>query len=243
MANNLDSFFPNINNTQVITQYDKILCIIEGGDELSFIKRVYEVYNNSIECQDFVNNKIKLSYGMEIIEWQGNTHELKDKSREKCNFQGGDLYSGDDKVKAPLPILESLYNEDLELYKAIIVMFDKDRDVDNIVEIKSRERLSDYSNNILFLSNPCFEKESMTFFMNEEIQNFIDTYYVIIEGSSCRWYKQNYGKCIKLNPIKNAKKLSTVIEKLEKKHIEDSNIDVQMSKLINFIKINIKGNS
>jgi len=240
MSNSLDAFFEDKVAHEIATTppINKVLCILEGGDELSFIKKVYEVYNDDMACQDFVNNKIKLSYGREIIEWQGNTHELKAKSREKCNFQGGDLYSGDDKVKAPLPILESLYNEDLELYKAIIVMFDKDRDVDNIVEIKSRERLSDYSNNILFLSNPCFEKESMTFFMNEEIQNFIDTSYVIIEGSSCRWYKQNYGKCISLNPVKNAKKLSTVIEKLDKSYLEDSNINVEIFKLINFIKIN-----
>lgn len=163
MANNLDSFFPDINTRQVVTQFDTILCIVEGGDELSFIKRVYAVYNNPIECQEFVNNKIKLSYGRNNIEWQGNTPKLKIKNQEKCNFQGGDLYGGEEKVKAPLPILESILNEDLELYPAIIVMFDKDRDLDDIVELKSQELLKDYFNNILFLSRPCFEKESMTF--------------------------------------------------------------------------------
>jgi hypothetical protein len=236
MANNLDSFFPNINNTQVVTQYDKILCIIEGGDELSFIKRVYEVYNNYIECQDFVNNKIKLSYGEYEIKWQGDTEELRAKSREKCNLQGGDTQEG----YAPKPILHSLNHEDLELYPAIIVMFDKDRDVDNIVEIKSREILQEYSNKILFLSNPCFEKESMTFFMNEEIEQFIDTYYEVIEDSSCRWYKRNYGKCIKLNPIKNAKKLSTVIEKLDSIYLENITISLQMQELISFIRVNME---
>ncbi|MFK5975903.1 MAG: hypothetical protein QM493_05300 [Sulfurovum sp.] len=233
MANNLDSFFPNINNTQVITQYDKILCIIEGGDELSFIKRVYEVYNNSIECQDFVNNKIKLSYGMEIIEWQGNTHELKAKSREKCNFQGGDTQEG----YAPKPILHSLNNEDLELYPAIIVMFDKDRDIDDLVEREAREILQEYSNKVLFLSSPCFEKESMTFFMNEKIKKYISDNYSIIDGSSCLWFKRNYSNCISFNPIKNAKKLTTMIDKLEKAYLENSNIDIEMSNLIKFISI------
>jgi len=240
MSNNLDNFFADKAEHEISTTppINKVLCIIEGGDELSFIKKVYEVYNQPIECQDFVNHKIKLSYGMEIIEWQGNTYELKAKSREKCNFQGGDLYSGDDKIEAPLPILESLFNEDIELYKAIIVMFDKDRDIDNIVEIKSRERLAEYSNKILFLSNPCFEKESMTFFMNEEIQNFIDISYEIIEGSFCKWYKRNYGKCLAFNRVRNAQKLSEVLYYLEKIHLENPQIDEEMSKLIDFIKIN-----
>ena len=133
MANNLDSFYANKFENQSIIKSDKILCILEGGDELSFIKRVYEVFNEAIDCHDFVNNKIKLSYGRGIIEWQGNTLELRNKNRQKCNFQGGDLYLNNDKVKAPLPILASLYNEDLDIYKAIIVMFDKDRDVANSI--------------------------------------------------------------------------------------------------------------
>ncbi len=237
MPNNLDSFFEDKNKTTL--QLDKILCIIEGGDELSFIKKVYEIYNDPIECQDFISTKIKLSYGKSIIEWQGNRPEIRAKNRDVCNFQGGDNQDG----KVPLPILASLNKEDLELYPAIIVMFDKDRDLDNKVEIKSKEILKEYSNKILFLSRPCFEKETMTFFMNEEIDIFISDNYVIMENSRCRWFKQNYSQCILFNPIKNARKLSTVIKKLEKKHLEDENIDEFMLELINFIKINIGGDN
>lgn len=240
MSHSLDSFFADKVENEIIEipPINKVLCILEGGDELSFIKKIYEIYNEPIECQDFVNSKIKLSYGMNLIEWQGNTQELKDKSKEKCNFQGGDLYSGDDRVKAPLPILESLINEDIELYKAVIVMFDKDRDVDNIVEIKSRERLEDAFKNILFLSRPCFEKESMTFFMNEKIKEYISVNYSILEGSACLWYKQNYNKCLAFNRVRNAQKLSEVIYYLEKSYLENPKIDSEMFKLINFIKIN-----
>jgi len=236
MANNLDSFF---HNHQTSTQINKVLCIVEGGDELSFIKKVYEIYNSEIECEDFLRDKIKLSYGMQNIEWQGNTLELKVKNREKCNFQGGDLYNGDNKIKAPLPILESLYNEDLELYKAIIVMFDKDRDSNNIVEEKAIEKLEDINSKILFLSRPCFEKESMTFFMNEEVQKFIDENYEVLEESLCLWYKRNYNECLRFNRIGNAQKLSTMIDRLDKNNLEDSNLNIEISKLINFIKIHI----
>jgi len=240
MPHSLDSFFADKveHKRREITRINKVLCILEGGDELSFVKKVYEIYNDDIECQDFVNDKIKLSYGMNLIEWQGNTSKLKDKSKEKCNFQGGDLYSGDDRVKAPLPILESLINEDIELYKAIIVMFDKDRDMNNEVEDKAREKLETITNNILFLSTPCFEKESMTFFMNKKIKEYIIDNYSVIDDSSCLWYKQNYNKCLAFNRVKNAQKLSTMIDKLDKNHLENSSIDEDISKLIHFIKIN-----
>jgi len=230
MANNLDSFFADKFEHKSSIKSDKILCILEGGDELSFVKRVYEVYNDSIECQDFVAHKIKLSYGRGIIEWQGNTVELREKNKEKCNFQGGDT-----KEKAPLPILTSLKNEDLEIYKAIIVMFDKDRDINNKVEKESIEILERYSNKILFLSNPCFEKESITFFENRDILNFINNEYSIIDGSKCRWYKSNYGKLLQFNPIGNKKKLSTIIPLLTQHHFELDSINRKMKNLISFI--------
>ena len=233
MANNLDSFFPNRFDTPPQTKIDKILCIVEGGDELSFIKRVYEVYNNSIECQNFVNNKIKLSYGRGLIEWQGQTTREKEKSRKNCNFQGGN-----NQEEAPKPILASLNNEDLELYKAIIVMFDKDRDTNDFVEIKSLEILQEYSDKIIFLSNPCFEKESITFFKNEEIEKFIQENYCIIANSKCKWYKKNYGKCLELNPIRNKKTLSTIIPLLNKFHFENQLINQEMKELINFLRVN-----
>ena len=232
MSNSLDSFYEDKFDNQSQTTINQVLCIIEGGDELSFIKKVYEIYTSEIECEDFLRNKIKLSYGMQNIEWQGNTVELKVKNREKCNFQGGDYQS-----KAPLPILESLYNEDLALYKAIIVMFDKDRDSNNLVENKAREKLEDINSKILFLSFPCFEKESMIFFMNDKVKNYINDKYQIIDNSTCRWYKQNYAKCLQFNPISNARRLDTLIKKLEKIHLEQSNINLEMRKLIDFIKI------
>ena len=239
MANNLDSFYANKFENQGTIKSDKVLCIVEGGDELSFIKRVYEVFNESIDCQEFVNGKIKLSYGRSIVEWQGNTVALKNKSREKCNFQGGDLYSENDKTKAPLPILASLNNEDLDIYKAIIVMFDKDRDEDDLVELKSKDILKECSVQILFLSNPCFEKETIAFFENEDIQNFIVENYEVINGSKCQWYKSNYGKLLQFNPIGNKKKLSTIIPLLNRNHFESELLDVNMQKLITFIRTSL----
>ncbi len=238
MSNSLDAFFEDkvAHEIASIPKIDKVLCILEGGDELSFIKKVYEVYNQSIECQVFFNHKIKLSYGSNIIEWQGETAELRAKSKKICNFRGGDTQEG----KAPEPILRALLNEDLELYKAIIVMFDKDRDFDNIVEIKSKEILEDCSTKILFLSNPCFEKETITFFDNAKVQKFIEENYETVNKPRCQWYKQNYGRVLKLNPIKRAQNLSHVLDTLEQKYLEDTKINDLMAQLIDFIKINIE---
>lgn len=235
MANNLDSFYTHKFENQTIIQSSKILCILEGGDELSFIKRVYEVFNQIIACQEFVNKKIKLSYGKSIIEWQGNTLELREVSKKKCNFQGGDTQEG----KVPLPILASLNNEDLEIYKAIIVMFDKDRDSNNEVELQANEILNTYPIQILFLSNPCFEKETITFFDNENIQKHIKDKYEIINDSKCQWYKSNYGELLKLNPIKNKKKLATIIPILEKSYFEEESINENMKKLITFLQLHL----
>jgi len=236
MSRSIDSFFSDKNDRGTSHRLNRVLCIVEGGDELSFVKRVYEVFNQPTECQDFVTDKIKLSYGKNPIGWQGDTSKQKSKSRKICNFQGGDTQEG----KAPLPILESLNSEDLELYLAIVVMFDKDRDFNGGVESKAKEILEDHTNKILFVSKPCFEKESMGFFMNSGIQGYIDENYAIIENSQCRWYKQNYGECIKLNPIGNAKKLSTVISKLEKSHFEEPKLDMLLFQLIYFLQTNIR---
>ena len=236
MSNSLDNFFADKIEHEIATipPINKVLCILEGGDELSFIKKVYEVYNDDIECQDFVNNKIKLSYGKGLVEWQGNDSQSQEKNSKVCNFKGGHNEDG----YAPLPILASLNNEDLDIYTAIIVMFDKDRDFNNIVELKSKEILEEYSKKILFISNPCFEKETITFFDNEKVKEFIEENYETINKPKCQWYKQNYGRILKLNPIKRSQNLSQLINILEKIHLENPQIDEDMSKLINFIKIN-----
>jgi len=117
-------------------------------------------------------------------------------------------------------------------------MFDKDRDMDNNVEQKSIDILKEYSNKILFLSKPCFEKESITFFRNEDISEFIHNNYQVINGSKCQWYKSNYGKLLKFNPIGNKKKLSTIIPLLTRNNFESNLINAEMQELIYFIREN-----
>jgi len=235
MPTNLDSFYSNKFRQSSTTQLETVLCIVEGGDELSFIKKIYEIHNSSITCSKFLHNKIKLSYGRGLIGWQGNTPTQKHTNKQKCNFQGGDLSN----KKAPYPILESLNNEDLSLYKAIIVIYDKDRDINNIVRMKSKQILENHSQYILYISAPCFERESITFFNNIDIDKYIIKNYKIIEGSQCKWYKQNYQNLLRLNPIGNCRKLSTLIPLLTHQQILSPTINSKIKNLISFIHTNI----
>jgi len=236
MLGSLDSFFTDKIENTTSTQSNKILCIVEGGDELSFVKRVYEIYHHPIECQEFVETKIKLSYGKNMIVWQGNSPKLISSNKQKCNFQGGDNLEG----KAPKPILESLYHEDLELYPAVIVLFDNDRDFGQNVEKKAMQILETHPNSILFVSKPCFEKETIAFFENEAIVRFIEAHYEATNKPPCQWYKHHYGKILKINPIGNAQNLSGVLRLLSQSHLEKSSVNRQMDRLIHFIQTKIR---
>ncbi len=210
---------------------DKIFCILEGKDELSFIKKVYELDNNLISCENFIKNKIRLSWGRTPIQWR---------DKDKCNFQGGNIKN----CKVPQPVIESLKNKYIFNYKAILIMFDKDCDRDNLVSIKSKQILKNYGNKFIFISNPCFEKVGIDFILTNEIKEYIDNNYQITDDSKCRWYKNNFANLPKstLPPqkkrFKRVQSLEKLINYLKIEDIEDESIELK--NCISFIKSNFE---
>lgn len=220
--NNIDSLYEDkiINDTVTV---DKVLCIFEGKDELTFTKRVYELYNHPIACRDFLDKKIELSWGKEPIF----LHNI-----DKCNFQGGSLIG----CPVPMPVLESLNFNDLEIYKAILVIFDNDCDTNKFVENKANTILEKY-NAYISISDICFEKIAMEFIKSKTSDVYIDENYTIIDNSKCKWYKDNYGNIPKTEYFRRVQSLQKVVTMLRLEDIENQNLS--LAECIEFIKNNI----
>lgn len=212
-----------------LSKIDKVLCILEGKSELNFIKKVYELNNSLISCDDFTDTKIKLSWGKAPIEWN---------NKEECNFQGGNITG----CKVPEPVIESLNNENISMYKAILVIFDRDCDTNDLVSIESNELLETY-NNFIFVSNPCFEKVGIDFIKTNEIEKYIIDNYSILDNSQCKWYKNNFNNLPKSTLpeekkiFKRVQSLDKLIEYLSLEDIKDET--VELKDCILFIKSNL----
>ena len=206
-----------------LIQSDKVLCIFEGKDELSFVKKVHELFSQPITCEDFISNKIELSWGKEPIFW---------KNINSCNFQGGSL-SG---CPVPMPVLESLNANDLESYKAILVMFDGDCDELNYVESHTHSLLQTY-NSFVFVSDVCFEKVAIELIENDETTVYIDEHYIVIDESQCKWYKNNYGNIPKSSYFRRVQSLEKAIKILRQEDIEKNNLS--LNNCVDFIKESI----
>ncbi len=200
----------------------KILCIIEGKDELNFVKKVYELYNSNILCETFLEEKIELSWGKAPIFWR---------NIRKCSFQGGTLAG----CLVPQPILESFEQHDLEDYKGIIVIFDEDCDINNEIQTISTSILNSY-NHCLFVSKICFEKESTTLLQNDDTENYITQNYQILNDSLCKWYKSNFTNLPKKNYFKRVQSLEKLIEMLRLEDIENESLEIY--RLIDFVHRN-----
>lgn len=161
------------------TRLEKVLCIIEGQSELLFVRKIYELCKQmDIECSSFLTDIIQLSWGKSPISWT-------DKAR--CKFQGGNIPGS----LTPQPVLESLHKENIGYYKAVLVMFDADVDEQGEVHKKATALLASVDA-LIFLAEPCFEKEVLALTFNQLSQPFIDENYQELGGSKCRWFKQNW---------------------------------------------------
>lgn len=198
-----DAFFTDkIDHT---TKLNKILCIIEGKSEINFVKKIYDLTKEEIDIDFFINHKIKLSWG-------------KDDIISYSTFQGGSLPS----CLVPMPVIESLEKEDLDLYDAVIIMFDKDKDQDNYVENYSKHFVQDYENFFL-LSSPCFEHTSFYLCEADNTFLYISNNYQIIDDSLCNWYKKNYSKIPKNRRFKYCQSLKNMIKTIKLEDLEQCN--------------------
>ena len=153
----------------------KILCILEGQLELRYIYKLFQLNGYKNKCNQFDTDCIKLSWG--------NTKKIR-----KCNFEGGDIKD----FPTPTPALESLNKEvdNLWLYEYIIVLFDLDRDVNNIVESKIIDK--NIPSLILLASDPCFESTLIDYcycgLARQNIESIADT------NPPCKKFKDNFSK-------------------------------------------------
>ena len=159
----------------------KIFCILEGKDELLFVKRLYELNFGTVECEVFTKDKITLQWGKEKTILNDNIN---------CNFQGGNLKD----CGTPMPVIEALNNSNFSIYDGLIVMYDKDCDEENYVKEQIETILGDNHDYIAYISNPCFEKEVLMIIKDSTTKQYINTNYQIIEDLKCLWFKRNFGK-------------------------------------------------
>jgi len=159
----------------------KIFCILEGKDELLFVKKLYELNFGTVECEVFTKDKIALQWGKEKTILSDNIN---------CTFQGGNLTS----CLTPIPVLEALTNSNFSIYDGLIMMYDKDCDEENYVKEQIETILRDKFDYIAYISNPCFEKEVLMIVKDNNTKQYIDTNYQIIDDSKCLWFKRNFAK-------------------------------------------------
>ena len=154
---------------------------------------------------------------------------------EKCNFQGGNRPG----CTVPRPAIESLkFEEDsLALYKGIIIIFDKDCDVDDEVGVKIMEIIKAKNlnqNSVICLSDPCLEKEAIVFFQTNDTWSFLCSNYREIDGSKCKWYKQNYAQLPKKGRFRSVQSLESLFYKLDKEACES--VTGKLKEVIEFVK-------
>lgn len=232
MIKYLEDLIPNRAVKTKKTSLNKILCIVEGKEELKYIVRVFELsnyINKSIwsNCQDITTNYIKVTWGETL---PPNINLVID---DKCTFPGGGSVKG---VPVPKPAMKSfeLYRDSLELFSAVIVMFDKDKDKDDEVLTYFNDNLKKISNKYcLIVSAPCFESKLIDFCKcgncQNEVQSFQDGKY------PCDKYKDNFSSLSCFKDFSNTsctnEKVSTngLIKYLDAdnlKHIDDQQSDL-----------------
>lgn len=143
MIDFLSQFKPEL--TEEPTFKDKkILCILEGKEELKYIYNIFKLNGYNGSCDLLAQSKIKVSWGKyETVV-------------TNCNFKGGGCCKG---VPVPVPAMESLEFEKNNLcsYDNIFVMFDSDKDSKNKVKNYFNTQKKDINNLVLLASDPCFE--------------------------------------------------------------------------------------
>lgn len=196
---------------------DKILCIVEGKDELNLVKKIYQICENiEISCQDFLNNKIELSWGKSEVFWN---------DIEKCNFQGGHITG----CSTPYPVLESLKNKNIDVYKSILIVFDGDCDVGESV-YNSAKALTEVYKKFILRCEPCLEKEMVLFLANEQTSSYIEMNYQLLEDSKCKWYKNNIVAIPKKDKFRRIQSLEKAIFYLEEADFSDSSDKINLLK-------------
>lgn len=199
---------------------DKVLCIIEGQSELLFIKKIYELDKAvKIDCLPFLTTVIEMSWGKAPINWH---------DKANCKFRGGNIQG----ALTPQPVLESLYKENIDYYKAVLVMFDADVDHEKQVYQAANQKLKNKFGYVLY-AEPCFEKEVLSLTFNQNSEGYIEQNYQVLNNSKCRWYKQNWQHIPKEARFHKSKSSNTLLALLKLEDLQGKNSKID--DLVDFI--------
>lgn len=207
MSSFLSQFKPELKQEMNIKN-KKILCIVEGKEELKYIYNLFKLNGAKEQCDELSKNKIKVSWGRDII------------VVNKCNFKGGGCYKD---IPVPVPAQESLEFEkdNLWLYDSIIVMFDGDKDNNNKVNNYFLKKQESLGNLILLVSQPCFESTLIDYCLCEKCRTDVNS---MKNGKyPCDKYKNNFSS---LNCFKG---IGHLIANLDKYPSPDNEILVRIN--------------
>lgn len=187
----------------------KILCILEGNDELEFVKKTYSLFfDKAISHEGFVDDVIELSWGKNPIKWTS-----------AIGFQGGSLPG----ARAPLPVLEALESKNLNAYKAILVMFDADLDDNAYVYGEAGSKLNEAgAAHYIFYSEPCVEAELLKLIVNSDGQDLIIKQQTEVSGANCFWYKSSWQSLPKKTKFSSTQSPSSLLKRLNKEDYIDT---------------------
>ncbi|MEA2018963.1 MAG: hypothetical protein U9N59_11000 [Campylobacterota bacterium] len=174
MVEFLNQFKPEL--SKVISHSNKkILCILEGKEELKYIYNTFKLYDYSNGCDTLAKELIKVSWGRD------------NQIVKNCNFNGGGCYKG---IPVPVPAIESyeFEKDNFWLYDNIIVMFDSDKDDESKVEKYFNTQIEDKL--FILASEPCFESTLIDYCKCGNCRDDIEK--LNEEKYPCDKYKNNF---------------------------------------------------
>ena len=139
-------------------KYNRILCIIEGETELKYIGKVFEIYGFQGTCSELSETYVKVAWGNKM---PINVNIVD----ADCHFPGGGSIKGQ---PVPTPAISAfeLFREGntIPTFDSVIIIFDSDKDKKNYVENYLKKELTEFNTeNLLLISNPCFESTLVDF--------------------------------------------------------------------------------
>lgn len=181
---------------------NRVLCVLEGNSELALVKKTYELVKGIvIEFEQFLHDVIHLSWGKMPVIW---------KNKQQGDFQGGRI----GEAPMPYPVLESLHNSNIDMYAAVLVMFDADLDAAAEVMTEAHSFTQEYKS-FIFYSEPCFEAEMVELTKNERTEAYVSDNYRVIGSSKCRWYKRSWSQIPKKEKFGGIQSVKNIIPILE----------------------------
>jgi len=181
MLTHLEALKPNRPKGQNEVE-KRVLCIIEGSLELQYIVKIFQLMGYKKDCFELSEEFIRVAWGKKLAK---NTN-IVSKTKKGCTFEGGSHKNS----KVPFPAITAfeLYGRDISFFDSVIVFFDADKDINDEVQNYFEEKfLTLEIENVLLVSQPCFESTLIDFCSCGECREIISNIQNTIE--ECSKYK------------------------------------------------------